>query len=119
MLTASSGGSLSKNKTEGEAWNLIKDVAEATQHTRVRSNPLKGVVEPSPSEASLTKALGDMTTILTQIQRDQKEYYSIKPSKPYLQLLNLKALLGFVVCALAPHITPTNAIKFKRNMPLW
>ncbi|XP_015944835.1 uncharacterized protein LOC107469969 [Arachis duranensis] len=34
LLTASSGGSLSKNKTEGEAWNLIKDVAEATQHTR-------------------------------------------------------------------------------------
>ena len=60
LLTASSGGSLSKSKTEGEAWNLIKDVAEATQHTRVRSNPLKGVVEPSPSESSLTKALGDM-----------------------------------------------------------
>ncbi|XLU94320.1 hypothetical protein S245_008672, partial [Arachis hypogaea] len=78
LLTASSGGSLSKNKTEGEAWSLIKDVAEATQHTRVRSNPLKGVVEPSPSESSLTKALGDMTTILTQIQKDQKEFYSIQ-----------------------------------------
>ena len=78
LLTASSGGSLSKNKTEGEAWKLINDVAEATQHVRVRSNPLKGVVEPSPSEASLTKALGDMTTILTQIQKDQKEYYSIQ-----------------------------------------
>ena len=70
LLTASSGGSLSKNKTEGEAWNLIKDVAEATHHTRVRSNPLKDVVEPYPSESTLTKALGDMTTILTQIQRD-------------------------------------------------
>ena len=67
LLTASSGSSLSKNKTEGEAWKLINDVAEATQHVRVRSNPLKGVVEPSPSEASLTKALADMTTILTQI----------------------------------------------------
>ncbi|XP_015944790.1 uncharacterized protein LOC107469915 [Arachis duranensis] len=44
----------------------------------MRSNPLKGVVEPSPSETGLTKALGDMTTILTQIQKDQKEYYSIQ-----------------------------------------
>ncbi|KAL4337310.1 hypothetical protein AHAS_Ahas12G0097400 [Arachis hypogaea] len=63
LLTTSSGGSLSKNKTEGEAWKLINDVTEATQHVRVRSNPLKGVVEPSPSEASLTKAFGDMTTV--------------------------------------------------------
>ncbi|XLU71145.1 hypothetical protein S245_030198, partial [Arachis hypogaea] len=78
LLIASSGGSLSKNKTEGEAWDLIKDVAESTQHTRVRSNSHKGVVEPPPSEASLTKALGDMTTILTQMQRDQREYYSIQ-----------------------------------------
>ncbi|XP_015944472.1 uncharacterized protein LOC107469605 [Arachis duranensis] len=78
LLTASSGGSLSKNKMEGEAWNLIKDVAEAIQHTRVRSNPLKGVVEQSPSESSLTKALGDMTTTLMQIQKDQKEFYSIQ-----------------------------------------
>ncbi|XP_057744906.1 uncharacterized protein LOC130962754 [Arachis stenosperma] len=78
LLTASSGGSLLKNKTEGEAWSLIKDVAEATQHTRVKSNPLKGVVESSPSESSLTKALGDMTTILTQIQKDQREFYSIQ-----------------------------------------
>ncbi|XP_015955028.1 uncharacterized protein LOC107479403 [Arachis duranensis] len=78
LLIASSGGSLSKNKTEGEAWSLIKDVAEATQHTKVRSNPLKGVVEPSPSESSLTKALGVMTTILTQMQKDQKEFYSIQ-----------------------------------------
>ncbi|RYQ95687.1 hypothetical protein Ahy_B08g091032 isoform A [Arachis hypogaea] len=78
LLTASSDGSLSKNKTEGEAWNLIEDVFEATQHTKVKSNPLKGVVEPSLSESSLTKALRDMTTILTQIQKDQKEYYSIQ-----------------------------------------
>ncbi|XP_015955412.1 uncharacterized protein LOC107479827 [Arachis duranensis] len=55
LLTASSGGSLSENKTEGESWNLIKDVAEATQHTRVRSDPLKGVVEPCPSESNITK----------------------------------------------------------------
>ncbi|XLU78174.1 hypothetical protein S245_001595, partial [Arachis hypogaea] len=86
LITASSGGSLSKNKTEGEVRKLIDDVAEATQHVRVRSNPLKGVVEPSPSEASLTKTLGDMTTILTQIQKDQKEYYSIQAPPQVAQL---------------------------------
>ncbi|KAL4391338.1 hypothetical protein AHAS_Ahas03G0235100 [Arachis hypogaea] len=43
-----------KNKTAEEAWSLINDVAEATQHVRVRSNPLKGVVEAPPSEIGLT-----------------------------------------------------------------
>ncbi|RYQ90939.1 hypothetical protein Ahy_B09g096861 [Arachis hypogaea] len=106
LLTTSSGGSLLKNKTEGEAWNLIKDVIESTQHTRVRSNPLKGVVEPSPSESSLTKALGDMTTILTQIQRDQKEYYSIKAVQappPVAQLEGPPRICG--LCSSTTHYT--------------
>ncbi|KAL1326284.1 hypothetical protein AAHE18_13G217300 [Arachis hypogaea] len=106
LLTASSGGSLSKNKTEGEAWNLIKDVAEATQHTRVRSNPLKGVVELSPSESSLTKALGDITTILTQIQKDQKEYYSIQAVQappPVAQLEGPPRICG--LCSSTTHYT--------------
>ncbi|XP_057734032.1 uncharacterized protein LOC130949283 [Arachis stenosperma] len=63
LLTASSGGSLSKNKTEAEAWSLINDVAEATQHVRVRSNPLKGIAEASPSEASLTKGTLNAITL--------------------------------------------------------
>ncbi|XP_015953085.1 uncharacterized protein LOC107477554 [Arachis duranensis] len=78
LLTASSGGSLSKNKTEAEEWILINDVANATQHVRVRSNPLKGVAEASPSEASLTKVLGDMTTIPTEMHKEQKAFYSIQ-----------------------------------------
>ncbi|XP_057746222.1 uncharacterized protein LOC130965480 [Arachis stenosperma] len=72
LLTASSGGSLSKNKTEAEEWILINDVANATQHVRVRSNPLKGVAEASPFEASLTKVLRDMTTIPTEMHKEQK-----------------------------------------------
>ncbi|RYQ91269.1 hypothetical protein Ahy_B09g097162 isoform A [Arachis hypogaea] len=106
LLITSSGGSLSKNKTEGEAWDLIKDVAESTQHTRVRNNPLKGVVEPSPSEASLTKALGDMATILTQIQRDQREYYSIKAIQappPVAQLEGPPRICG--LCSSTTHYT--------------
>ncbi|XP_052116543.1 uncharacterized protein LOC127746658 [Arachis duranensis] len=90
LLTTSSGGFLLKNKTEGEVWNLIKDVAKATQHTRVRSNPLKGVVELSPSESSLTIALGDMTTIFTQIQKDQKEFYSIQAIQAPLPVAQLE-----------------------------
>ncbi|XP_057734161.1 uncharacterized protein LOC130949467 [Arachis stenosperma] len=106
LLTASSGGSLSKNKMEGEAWSLIKDVAEATQHTRVRSNPLKGVVEPSPSKSSLTKALWDMTTILTQIQKDQKEFYSIQAVQappPVAQLKGPPRICG--LCSSTTHYT--------------
>ncbi|RYR48881.1 hypothetical protein Ahy_A07g034966 isoform A [Arachis hypogaea] len=106
LLTASSGGSLSKNKTEGEAWKLINDVAKATQHVRVRSNPLKGVVEPSPSEASLTKALGDMTTILTQIQKDQKEYFSIQAIQAPPQVAQLEGpprICG--LCSSTTHYT--------------
>ncbi|XP_015954593.1 uncharacterized protein LOC107478951 [Arachis duranensis] len=106
LLIASSGGSLSKNKTEGEAWSLIEDVAEVTQHTRVRNNPLKGVVEPSPSEASLTKALGDMTTILTQIQKDQKEFYSIQAIQappPVAQLEGPPRICG--LCSSTTHYT--------------
>ncbi|XLS71300.1 hypothetical protein HN51_028165, partial [Arachis hypogaea] len=106
LLIASSGGSLSKNKTEGEAWDLIKDVVESIQHTRVRSNSHKGVVEPPPSEASLTKALGDMTTILTQMQRDQREYYSIQVVQappPVAQLEGPPRICG--LCSSTTHYT--------------
>ncbi|RYR39244.1 hypothetical protein Ahy_A09g044743 [Arachis hypogaea] len=90
FLTTTSGGSLSKNKTTGEAWSLINDVPEATQHVRVRSNPLKGVVEAPPSESSLPKVLGDMTTILMKIHKEQKAFYSIQavqspPQVPQLE----------------------------------
>ncbi|XP_057723998.1 uncharacterized protein LOC130939955 [Arachis stenosperma] len=106
LLTASSSGSLSKNKMEGEAWSLIEDVAEATQHTRVRSNHLKSVVEPSPSEASLTKALGDMTIILTQIHKDQKKFYSIQAvqAPPPVALLEGPPRI-YSLCSSTTHYT--------------
>ncbi|XP_020967552.1 uncharacterized protein LOC110266851 [Arachis ipaensis] len=90
LLTASSGGSLSKNKTAAEAWSLINDVAEATQHVRVRNNPLKGVVEALPSESTLTKVLGDMTTLLTKMHKEQKEFYSIQAVQAPPQILQLE-----------------------------
>ncbi|KAL4391296.1 hypothetical protein AHAS_Ahas03G0230900 [Arachis hypogaea] len=59
-----------------EAWSLVNDVAGATQHVRVRNNPLKGVVEAPPSESTLTKVLGDMTTLLTNMRKEQKAFHS-------------------------------------------
>ncbi|RYR49210.1 hypothetical protein Ahy_A07g035548 [Arachis hypogaea] len=90
LLTPSSGGSLSKNKTAAEAWSLINDVAEATQHVRVRNNPLKGVVEGPPSESSLTKVLGDMTTFLMEMRKEQKAFYSVQAIQAPPQVLQLE-----------------------------
>ncbi|KAL4306556.1 hypothetical protein AHAS_Ahas16G0190100 [Arachis hypogaea] len=89
LLTASSGGSLSKNKTAAEAWSLINDVAEATQHVRVRNNPLKSVVE-ALSESALTKVLVDMTTLLTKIRKVQKAFHLIQAIQVPPQILQLE-----------------------------
>ncbi|XP_072078033.1 uncharacterized protein [Arachis hypogaea] len=106
LLTASSGGSLSKNKMAAEAWSLINDVAVATQHVRVRNNPLKGVVEAPPSESSLTKVLGDMTTLLTKIRKEQKAFYSIQAIQAPPQTLQLEGpprICG--LCSSTAHYT--------------
>ncbi|KAL4316115.1 hypothetical protein AHAS_Ahas15G0252800 [Arachis hypogaea] len=90
LLTASRGGSLSKNKTVAEASSLINDVAEATQHVRVRNNPPKSVVEAPPSELAFTKALGEMTTLLKEIHQGPKASQSIQAIQAPPQILQLE-----------------------------
>ncbi|KAL4288364.1 hypothetical protein AHAS_Ahas19G0278800 [Arachis hypogaea] len=68
LLDASSGGSLTKNKTAVEAWEIIADLADSTQHSRARNPQPKALSEVSPSgDAILTKTLGEMTILLRQI----------------------------------------------------
>ncbi|XP_057745546.1 uncharacterized protein LOC130963450 [Arachis stenosperma] len=59
LLDISSNGYLSKYRTAEEAWQLIADLAESTQHTRRRTNHPKTVNEVSTSSetADLTKSL--------------------------------------------------------------
>ncbi|RYR29973.1 hypothetical protein Ahy_B01g054697 [Arachis hypogaea] len=90
LLTASNGGSLSKNKTGAEAWSLINDVAEATQHVRVRNNPPKSVVEAPSFDLNLTKVLGEMTTLLKEIHQGQKASQSIQAIQVPPQILQLE-----------------------------
>ncbi|XP_025652189.1 uncharacterized protein [Arachis hypogaea] len=90
LFTASSGGSLSKNKTAAEARSLINDVAEATQHVKVRNNPSKSVVEAPSSDLALTKVLGEMTTLLKEIHQRQKASHSIQTIQAPPQILQLE-----------------------------
>ncbi|KAL4275809.1 hypothetical protein AHAS_Ahas20G0144300 [Arachis hypogaea] len=65
LLDATSGGSLTKNKTTTEAWKVISDLVDSTQHSRARSPQPKALSEVSPSgDAILTKTLGEMTILL-------------------------------------------------------
>ncbi|KAL4344534.1 hypothetical protein AHAS_Ahas11G0188000 [Arachis hypogaea] len=68
LLDASSNGSLSKYRTAEEAWQLITDLAESTQHARWRVNRPKTVNEVSSigETATLTKTLCEMTSLLKQ-----------------------------------------------------
>ncbi|XP_025685565.1 uncharacterized protein [Arachis hypogaea] len=74
LLDASSNGSLSKYRTAEEAWQLITDLAESTQHARRRTNHPKTVNEVSSSSetAALAKSLGEMTSLLKQLQLGQQ-----------------------------------------------
>ncbi|KAL4329948.1 hypothetical protein AHAS_Ahas13G0351100 [Arachis hypogaea] len=73
LLDAASGGSLTKNKTAAEAWEVISDLADSTQHSRARSPQPKAVNEVSPSgDAILTKTLGEMTIMLRQLTQGQQ-----------------------------------------------
>ncbi|KAL4344552.1 hypothetical protein AHAS_Ahas11G0189800 [Arachis hypogaea] len=73
LLDASSGGSLTKNKTTEEAWEVIADLADSTQHSRARNPQPKAINEVSPSgDAILTKTLGEMKILLRQITQGQQ-----------------------------------------------
>ncbi|KAL4350465.1 hypothetical protein AHAS_Ahas10G0144700 [Arachis hypogaea] len=64
---------LTKNKTAAEAWEVISDLADSTQHSRARSPQPKAVSEVSPSgDAILTKTLGEMTILMRQITKGQQ-----------------------------------------------
>ncbi|KAL4344640.1 hypothetical protein AHAS_Ahas11G0198600 [Arachis hypogaea] len=66
LLDTSGGGSLTKNKTAEEAWEIIADLADSTQHSRARNPQPKALSEVSPSgDAILTKTLGEMTILLS------------------------------------------------------
>ncbi|KAL4397308.1 hypothetical protein AHAS_Ahas01G0178900 [Arachis hypogaea] len=72
LLDAASGGSLTKNKTTTEAWEVISDLPDLTQHSRARTPHPKALSEVSPSgDAILTKTLGKMTILLRQITQSQ------------------------------------------------
>ncbi|XP_016163332.1 uncharacterized protein LOC107605902 [Arachis ipaensis] len=66
LLDASRNGSLTKYRTAEEAWQLITDLAESTQHARQRNHHPRAINEVSSSgeTAALTKTLGEMTNIL-------------------------------------------------------
>ncbi|XP_016191963.1 uncharacterized protein LOC107632829 [Arachis ipaensis] len=75
LLDASSNGSLTKYRTAEEAWQLITDLAESTQHARQRNNHPRAINEVSTTgeTAALTKTLGEMTNILKQLQLNQHQ----------------------------------------------
>ncbi|KAL4393849.1 hypothetical protein AHAS_Ahas02G0093100 [Arachis hypogaea] len=73
LLDAASRGSLTKYKTAAEAWEIIADLADSTQHSRARNPQPKALTEFSPSgDAVLTKTLGEMTILLKQITQGQQ-----------------------------------------------
>ncbi|XP_025702904.1 uncharacterized protein [Arachis hypogaea] len=73
LLDVANGGSLTKTKTTVEAWEVISDLSDLTQHSRARSSPPKAVSGVSPSgDAILTKTLGEITILLRQITQGQQ-----------------------------------------------
>ncbi|KAL4374170.1 hypothetical protein AHAS_Ahas05G0155000 [Arachis hypogaea] len=70
LIDASSRGSFTKNKTIEEAWEVIADLVDSTQHLRTRNTQPKATNEVSPSgDAILTKTLGEMTVLLRQVNK--------------------------------------------------
>ncbi|KAL4300269.1 hypothetical protein AHAS_Ahas17G0184000 [Arachis hypogaea] len=105
FLDATSGGSLTKNKTAAEAWEVISDLADSTQHSRARSPPPKAVNEVSPSgDVILTKTLGKMTILLRQLTQGQQipqALISAPPQPPRIE--GPPRVCG--VCACNTHYT--------------
>ncbi|XP_025652799.1 uncharacterized protein [Arachis hypogaea] len=83
LLDASSGGSLTKNKTAEEGWEIIADLVDSTQRSRARNPQPKALSEVSPSgDAVLTKTLGEMTILLRQITQGQQLPQALISSPP-------------------------------------
>ncbi|KAL4371443.1 hypothetical protein AHAS_Ahas06G0166300 [Arachis hypogaea] len=73
LFDPASGGSFPKNKTTEEAWEVILDLADSTQHSRERNPQPKAISEVSSSgDVILTKTLGEMTILLRQITQGQQ-----------------------------------------------
>ncbi|KAL4321674.1 hypothetical protein AHAS_Ahas14G0134100 [Arachis hypogaea] len=87
LLDASSNSSLSKYRIAEEAWQLITDLAESTQHARQRVNRPKAVNEVSSSgvTATLTKTLCEITSLLKKLQVNQQQPSSQQPLPPQNQ----------------------------------
>ncbi|KAL4337292.1 hypothetical protein AHAS_Ahas12G0095600 [Arachis hypogaea] len=105
LLDASSGGSLTKNKTATEAWEIIADLADSTQHSRARNPQPKALSEVSPSrDAILTKTLGEMTILLRQITQGQQIPQALLSSPPQpLRIVGPPRSCG--ICACNNHYT--------------
>nr|XP_029149664.1 uncharacterized protein LOC112757045 [Arachis hypogaea] len=104
LLDASSNGSLSKYRTAEEAWQLITDLAESTQHARRRINCPKAVNEVSFSgeTATLTKTLCEMTSLLKQLQVNQQQP---PPSLQHQQSQQLVPQKVCGICSCYSHYT--------------
>ncbi|XP_025692624.1 uncharacterized protein [Arachis hypogaea] len=105
LLDAASGASLTKNKTVVEAWEVISDLVDSTQHSRARSPQPKAFSEVSPSgDVILTKTLGEMTILLRQITQGQqiRQVLINAPAQPPL-IEGPSRICG--VCACNTHYT--------------
>ncbi|KAL4373384.1 hypothetical protein AHAS_Ahas05G0076400 [Arachis hypogaea] len=105
LLDASSGGSLTKNKTAEEAWEIIVDSADSTQHSRARNPQPEALSEVSPSGyAVLTKTLDEITILLRQITQGQQILQALLSPPPQpLRIEGLSRSCG--ICACNTHYT--------------
>ncbi|KAL4357237.1 hypothetical protein AHAS_Ahas09G0166600 [Arachis hypogaea] len=105
LLDAASGGPLTKNKTATEAWEVISDLVDSTQHSKARSPQPKALSEVSPSrDAILTKTLSEMTILLRQITQGQQipqALINAPPQPPRIE--GPSRICG--VCACTTHYT--------------
>ncbi|KAL4287579.1 hypothetical protein AHAS_Ahas19G0200300 [Arachis hypogaea] len=102
-MAAPSKGSLTKYRTAEKAWQLISDLAESTLHARQRSNHPRTVNEVSSSgeNATLTKTLCEMTSILKQLQINQQQ--PPPPQHQQSQQLVPQRICG--ICSCYSHYT--------------
>ncbi|XP_057760972.1 uncharacterized protein LOC130981385 [Arachis stenosperma] len=102
-LDAASNGFLKKYKMATKVWQLITDLAESTQNARHRNNHPKAIAEVSSSieTAALTQTLGEITSILKQLQLNQQQPQP--PPQQQCQQLVSHRMCG--ICACYTHYT--------------